>query len=50
MSIKQQFQNQTWATSSNYEEVLPYLSDPYVNVENTYHSNGLFDKYYLSIL
>ena len=49
MSIKEQFQNQLWATSSDYEEVLPYLDNPEYNVANMYHNNGLFDKYYIGL-
>jgi hypothetical protein len=49
MSIKEQFQNQLWATSSDYEEVLPYLNDPNYDVVNTYHVNGLFDCYYIGL-
>lgn len=48
-SIKEQFQNQTWAISSNYEEVLPYLDNPSYNVYNTYRKNGLFDVYYVAL-
>lgn len=49
MTIKEQFHNQLWATSNNYEEVLPYLGNPLYDVMNTYHSNGLFDKYYVGL-
>ena len=49
MSVKEQFQNQLWATSSSYEEVLPYLNDERYLVTNTYHSNGLFDTYYIGL-
>lgn len=49
MSIKEQFMNQLWATSSSYEEILPYLSDERYNVTNTYHANGLFDQYYIHL-
>ena len=49
MSVKEQFHSQLWATSSNYEEVLPYLNNPEYEVMNTYHSNGLFDKYYVGL-
>ena len=49
MSVKEQFKNQTWATSSNYEEVLPYLDNPDYLVANTYHGNGLFDTYYIGL-
>lgn len=49
MSIKEQFHNQTWATSSSYEEVLPYLNNPAYMVVNTYHANGLFDTYYIGL-
>lgn len=47
--IKEQFQNQLWATSQSYEEVLPYLDNPNYSVFNTFHSNGLFDKYYIGL-
>jgi hypothetical protein len=47
MSVKEQFHNQLWAVTSDYEEVLPYLDNPNYNVMNTYHSNGLFDSYYI---
>lgn len=49
MSIEEQFHNQTWATSSDYEEVLPYLDNPQYMVMNTYHANGLFDMYYIGL-
>ena len=49
MSIKEQFHVQTWATSSDYNEVLPYLNNPNYEVMNTYHSNGLFDMYYIGL-
>lgn len=49
MSIKEQFQNQFWAVSSSYEEVLPYINNPNYDVSNTYHANGLFDKYYIGL-
>lgn len=49
MSVKEQFKNQTWATSSSYEEVLPFVGDERYSVCNTYHSNGLFDTYYIHI-
>jgi len=49
MTIKEQLHNQLWATSSDYEEALPYLNDPNYNVCNTYHSNGLFDCYYIHV-
>lgn len=41
--------NQVWATSSDYEEVLPYLDDDRYLVTNTYHANGLFDTYYIGL-
>ena len=49
MSVQEQFHNQLWATSSSYEEVLPYLNDENYFVENTFHANGLFDKYYVGL-
>ena len=49
MSIKEQFHDRTWATSSDYEEVLPYLNNPDYMVMNTYHANGLFDTYYIGL-
>ena len=49
MSIKEQLHDQLWATSSDYEEVLPYLNDQSFNVFNTYHANGLFDTYYIHL-
>lgn len=49
MSVAEQFKNQTWATSSDYNEVLPYLNDPNYLVANTYHYNGLFDTYYIGL-
>lgn len=50
MSIEEQFKNQLWAVSSNYAEVLPYLNNPMYNVQNTYHTNGLFDSYYIHLV
>lgn len=49
MSVKDQFKYNLWATSSSYEEVLPYVDDDRYLVTNTYHSNGLFDKYYVGL-
>ena len=49
MSIKEQLHNQTWATSSSYEEVKPFLNDDRYMVANTYHSDGLFDMYYIGL-
>ena len=49
MTIREQLQNQTWATSSDYEEVLPYFGNPDYMVTNTYHVNGLFDTYYIGL-
>ena len=49
MTIKEQLHNQTWATSSNYEEVKPYLGDDRYFVANTFHSDGLFDMYYIGL-
>ncbi len=50
MSVREQLKNQVWATTSNYQEALPYLNDPMFNVTNTYHSNGLFDSYYIHLI
>lgn len=47
MSVREQFHNQLWATTSDYNEVLPYLDNPNYSVTNTYHANGLFDSYYI---
>ena len=49
MTIKEQFREQLWATSLEYDEVLPYLSDERYFVMNTFHSNGLFDMYYVGL-
>ena len=49
MTIREQLHNQTWATSSDYEEVLPYLMDERYLVTNTFHTNGLFDMYYIGL-
>jgi hypothetical protein len=49
MSVKEQFHNQLWATSSDYEEVLPYLDKQDYIVTNTYHANGLFDCYFIHV-
>ena len=49
MSVKEQFNKQIWAVTSDYSEVLPYINDPLYTVHNTYHTNGLFDKYYISL-
>ena len=49
MTIKEQLHNQTWAVSSDYSEVLPYVGDPNFMVTNTYHGNGLFDTYYVGL-
>ena len=49
MSIKEQLHEQTWATSSDYEEVKPFLNDPNYMVCNTFHSDGLFDMYYVGL-
>ena len=49
MSVKEQFQNQVYATTSDYNEVLPYLNDDRYSVMNTYHSNGLFDSYFIGL-
>ena len=50
MSVKEQFFKQSWAVTSDYQEVLPYLNNPNYDVMNTYHSNGLFDQYYISCI
>lgn len=50
MSVSEQFKNQVWATTHDYNEALPYLSDPNYNVCNTYHGNGLFDSYYIHLI
>jgi hypothetical protein len=50
MSVKEQFNNQLWAVTSDYNEVKPYLNNPNYTVQNTYHSNGLFDKYCISCI
>ena len=49
MSVKEQLHNQLWAVSSDYSEVLPYLDNPLYSVMNTYHTNGLFDRYYIGL-
>lgn len=49
MSVKEQFFNMTYAVTSDYNEVLPYLNDERYLVANTYHANGLFDKYYIGL-
>ena len=49
MSVKEQFMNQLWATTKDYEEALPYLDNPDFSVHNTYHANGLFDTYYIGL-
>lgn len=49
MSIKEQFQNQTWAITTDYNEVLPYINNPSYDVFNTYHKNGLFASYYVGL-
>jgi hypothetical protein len=49
MSVKEQFFNQLWATTTNYNEVLPYINDERYTVANTYHANGLFDSYYIGL-
>ena len=50
MSVKEQFHYQLWATTTSYEEALPYLNNPMYDVQNTYHDNGLFDAYYISVV
>jgi hypothetical protein len=49
MSVKEQFHDKLWAETTSYEEVLPYLDNPDYRVMNTYHQNGLFDKYYIHL-
>jgi hypothetical protein len=49
MSVKEQFQYNLWAVTSDYNEVLPYLNNDNYNVMNTYHANGLFDSYYIHL-
>ena len=49
MSIKEQFHNQLWAVTTDYNEVLPYLDNPNYDVSNTYRANGLFDSYYIHL-
>jgi hypothetical protein len=49
MSIREQFHNQLWAISRDYDEVLPYLNDERYDVCNTYHANGLFDYYWIGL-
>ena len=49
MSVKQQLENQVWATSRDYDEVLPYLADDDYMVRNAYHANGLFDHYFIGL-
>lgn len=49
MSVKEQFNNQLWAVTSDYNEALPYLDNPNYVVLNTYHTNGLFDQYYIHV-
>jgi hypothetical protein len=48
-TIKEQFETQTWAVTSDYSEVLPYLDNPSYLVANTFRSNGLFDVYYVGL-
>ena len=49
MSVQEQFNNQTWAMTSDYSEVLPFINDERYLVTNTFHSNGLFYKYYIGL-
>ena len=49
MSVKEQLENQVWATSRDYDEVLPYLANSDYMVHNTYHANGLFDHYFIGL-
>ena len=49
MSVSEQFQYNLWATTTDYNEVLPYLNNPNYDVSNTYRSNGLFDSYYIHL-
>jgi len=50
MSVREQLERQTWAVSSDYSEVLPYLGKEGYEVSNTYRRNGLFDKYFVSLI
>lgn len=50
MSVKEQLKTQLWAVTKDYSEVLPYLKDPAYEVSNTYHFNGLFDSYYITLI
>ena len=50
MSVREQFHNNLWATTTDYNEVLPYLNNPNYEVHNTYHANGLFDQYYINVI
>ena len=49
MNVKEQLHDQTWATSRDYDEVLPYLDNDLYMVHNTFHSNGLFDHYFIGL-
>ena len=49
MTIKEQLHNQTWAVSSDYSEVLPYVGYTNFMLTKTYHGNGLFDSYYVGL-
>lgn len=50
MSVKEQFHDQLWAVTRDYEEVKPYIDNPAYNVSNTYFRNGLFDSYYIHLV
>ena len=49
MSVQEQLHDQTWAMTSDYSEVLPFVNDERYLVTNTFYSNGLFDKYYVGL-
>ncbi|MCR5270579.1 MAG: hypothetical protein K6D91_06130 [Prevotella sp.] len=49
-SVREQFNEQLFAFTKDYDEVLPYLNSPFYEVRNTYHSNGLFNNYYIGMI
>lgn len=49
MSVEEQFKDQLWATTNDYNEVLPYINNERYMVANTYHANGLFDTYFIGL-
>ena len=49
MSVQEQLHDQTWAMTSDYSEIKPFIGDERYLVTNTFHSNGLFDKYYVGL-